>query len=227
MTALRAAPGYTARMHDAPQPARPGTLHIVATPIGNLRDLGLRALDVLRSADLIAAEDTRTTQGLLAAHGIQARLVAVHEHNERGAAARLIEALRAGQSVAYVSDAGTPGISDPGARLVQAVRRAGLPVTPIPGPSALAAAASVAGIDGPLLFAGFLPGKTAARRKALQGYAALPCALVLYEAPHRIEASVADLLAEMDGARTLLIARELAVRTLRWRLAQLLAERRA
>lgn len=199
-------------MHDAPQPARAGTLHIVATPIGNLRDLGLRALDVLRSADLIAAEDTRTTQGLLAAYGIQARLVAVHEHNERGAAARLIEALRAGQSVAYVSDAGTPGISDPGARLVEAVRRAGLPVTPIPGPSALAAALSVAGIGGPLLFAGFLPGKTAARRKALQGYAALPCALVLYEAPHRIEASVADLLAEMDGARTLLIARELSKR---------------
>ncbi len=193
-------------MHDAPQPARAGTLHVVATPIGNLRDIGLRALDVLRSADLIAAEDTRTTQHLLAAHGIQARLVAVHEHNERGAAARLIEALRGGRSVAYVSDAGTPGISDPGARLVAAVRAAGLPVTPIPGPSAVAAALSVAGIDGPWLFVGFLPNKTAARRKTLRSYAAWPCALVLYEAPHRVQATVGDLLAALDGARTLLIA---------------------
>ncbi len=199
-------------MHDAPQPARAGTLHIVATPIGNLRDIGLRALDVLRSADLVAAEDTRTTQVLLAAHGIQARMVAVHEHNERGAAARLIEALRAGRSVAYVSDAGTPGISDPGARLVEAVRAAGLPVTPIPGPSAVAAALSVAGVDGPWLFVGFLPGRTAARRKTLRGYAAWPCGLVLYEAPHRVRATVDDLLAELDSARTLLIARELSKR---------------
>jgi 16S rRNA (cytidine1402-2'-O)-methyltransferase len=200
-------------MHDQAQPARAGTLHIVATPIGNLRDLGLRALDVLKSADLIAAEDTRTTQGLLAAYGIhQAKLTALHEHNEQRAAARLLDALREGKSVAYVSDAGTPGISDPGARLVAAARAAGLPVTPIPGPSAVAAALSVAGIDGPWLFVGFTPAKPAARRKALQALAALPCALVFYEAPHRVEETVADLLAVLGGERTILFGREITKR---------------
>lgn len=197
-------------MFDATQPARPGVLHIVATPIGNLRDLSQRALDVLRTADIIAAEDTRTTQGLLNAHQIQAgKLTPLHDHNEQAAAARLLEALREGKSVAYVSDAGTPGISDPGARLVSAVRAAGIEITPIPGPSAVATALSVAGIEGHWLFFGFLPAKPAARRKALQELATRPDALVFYEAPHRIEETVADLLAILGGSRTVLFAREL------------------
>ncbi len=199
-------------MFDTPQPARPGTLHIVATPIGNLRDLGFRALDVLRSADLVAAEDTRTSQALLAAYGIQAKMVALHEHNEAAGATRLVAEIRAGKSVAYISDAGTPGISDPGAKLVQAARAAGLPVVPVPGPSAAATALSVAGLEGPWLFFGFLPAKAAARRKALAELASLPRALVFYEAPHRIEECVDDLLAELGGERTLLFARELTKR---------------
>ncbi len=197
-------------MFDVPQPARSGVLHIVATPIGNLRDLSQHALDVLKTADVVAAEDTRTTQGLLNLHQIQAgKLTPLHDHNEEAAAARLIDALRAGKSVAYVSDAGTPGISDPGARLVNAVRAAGFEITPIPGPSAVAAALSVAGIEGAWLFYGFLPAKPAARRKALQALATRPEALVFYEAPHRIEETVADLLAVLGGERTLLFAREL------------------
>jgi 16S rRNA (cytidine1402-2'-O)-methyltransferase len=199
-------------MFDTPQPARPGTLHIVATPIGNLRDISLRALDVLRTVDLIAAEDTRASQTLLAAHGIRARLFALHEHNEAAAATRLVEALRAGKSVAYISDAGTPGISDPGARLVSAARAAGLPVSPIPGASAVTATLSVAGMEAPWLFVGFLPARSAARREALRDLAALPCALVLYEAPHRIEECIGDLLEILGGERELLIARELTKR---------------
>lgn len=199
-------------MHDAPQPSTPGTLAIVATPIGNLRDITLRALDVLRGADLIAAEDTRNSQHLLSAYGIQARLVALHEHNEAAAAGRIVEALQAGQRVAYVSDAGTPGLSDPGARLVQAVRAAGLAVLPVPGASALAAAISVSGLEGPFLFQGFLPPKAAARRKVLEALAALPCNLVFYEAPHRIEETVADLAAVLGESRTLVFGRELTKR---------------
>jgi 16S rRNA (cytidine1402-2'-O)-methyltransferase len=199
-------------MLDLPQPARPGTLYIVATPIGNLRDLSLHALDILRSADLIAAEDTRTSQNLLAAYGIQARLIALHEHNEAVGAGRLVAELQSGKSVAYISDAGTPGISDPGAKLVAAARAAGLPVSPIAGPSAAAAALSVAGLEGPWLFAGFLPSRAAARRKALEALRPLPCALVFYEAPHRIEACVADLRTVLGGERTLLFARELTKR---------------
>jgi 16S rRNA (cytidine1402-2'-O)-methyltransferase len=197
-------------MFDASQPALAGTLYIVATPIGNLRDLSLHALDVLKSADIIAAEDTRTTQGLLNAYQIQAgKLTPLHDHNEAVAAVRLVEALQAGKSVAYVSDAGTPGISDPGARLVNAVRAAGLPISPIAGPSAVATALSVAGIEGAWLFYGFLPAKPAARRKALHTLLARPEALVFYEAPHRIEETLADLLAVFGGERHVLFAREL------------------
>jgi 16S rRNA (cytidine1402-2'-O)-methyltransferase len=197
-------------MFDASQPARAGVLHIVATPIGNLRDLSLHVLDVLKTADIVAAEDTRTTQGLLNAHQIQAgKLTPLHDHNEQSAAVRLIEALRAGKSVAYVSDAGTPGISDPGARLVNAVRAAGFEITPIPGPSAVATALSVAGVEGAWLFYGFLPAKPAARRKVLQTLAARTEALVFYEAPHRIEETVDDLLAELGPERQILFAREL------------------
>lgn len=199
-------------MLDTPQPARAGTLYIVATPIGNLRDLSLRALDILKSVDLIAAEDTRTSQGLLAAHGIHARLVALHEHNEAAVAARIVADLRAGKSAAYISDAGTPGISDPGAKLVGAARAGQVPIVPIPGASAVAAALSVSGLDGPWLFVGFLPARASARRKALDDLRPLPCALVFYEAPHRIEECVADLLARLGGERNLLIARELTKR---------------
>ena len=199
-------------MFDTPQAARPGALHIVATPIGNLRDLTLRALDVLRTVDLIAAEDTRTTQGLLSAYGIQARLTPLHEHNEQAAAARLVATLQEGKSVAYVSDAGTPGISDPGARLVAAARAAGVPVIPIPGASAVATALSVSGLESPWLFVGFLPSRAAARRKTLEGLRDLPCALVFYEAPHRIQETVADLCALLGGGRRILFARELTKR---------------
>lgn len=199
-------------MFDTPQPARPGTLYIVATPIGNLRDMTPHALDVLRTADLIAAEDTRNSQGLLNAYGIQSRLIALHEHNEAAGAKRLVTELRAGKSVAYVSDAGTPGISDPGAKLVAAVRTAGLPIVPIPGASAVTTALSVAGLEGPWQFVGFLPAKPGPRRKLLETFRALPCALVFYEAPHRIEECVADLAATLGGARRILFARELTKR---------------
>lgn len=199
-------------MQDAPQPSPPGALAIVATPIGNLRDITLRALDVLRGADVIAAEDTRNSQHLLSAYGIQAKLVAVHEHNEAAAAGRIVEDLRAGKRVAYISDAGTPGLSDPGARLVQAVRAAGLPVMPVPGPSALAAALSVSGMEGAFLFQGFLPPKATARRKVLEGLRDVETALVFYEAPHRIQETVADLAAVLGGGRTVLFAREITKR---------------
>jgi len=193
--------------------AEPGHLYIVATPIGNLRDISLRALDILRSVDGVAAEDTRVSAQLLAAYGIEARLVACHEHNEAKVAEKLIARLQAGESIAYLSDAGTPGISDPGAVLVRAARAAGLPVTPLPGPSAASSAISVAGLTAPhWLFYGFLPTKSGARRQALVGLRDLPVALVFYEAPHRLAATLNDLATELDGARELLIARELTKR---------------
>lgn len=189
--------------------ARPGTLYIVATPIGNLRDITLRALDILKTADLVAAEDTRTTGGLLSAYGIPAKLFACHEHNERSAAAALVEKLGEGKSVALVSDAGTPGISDPGAVVVRAARAAGLPVVPLPGPSAVATALSAAGLDGDWLFHGFLPHKAGERRRELEAMAGLHPALVFYESPHRILDTVADLAAVLGGTRRLVVAREL------------------
>ncbi|MFN3594080.1 MAG: 16S rRNA (cytidine(1402)-2'-O)-methyltransferase [Thiobacillaceae bacterium] len=200
-------------MAGSEQPAQPGTLYVVATPIGNLRDIGLRALDVLRSVDRIAAEDTRVTQGLLATYGITRPLTALHEHNEATVTPRLIARLQAGESLALVSDAGTPGLSDPGAHLVRAARLAGVPVVPIPGPSAAATALSVAGISAPhWLFYGFLPSRAAARRRTLQDLAALPYHLVFYEAPHRILDCVADLAASLGPERELILARELTKR---------------
>jgi 16S rRNA (cytidine1402-2'-O)-methyltransferase len=181
----------------------------VATPIGNLADASPRALETLRDADLIACEDTRTTRTLLARHGITTRAVALHEHNERNASTGLIDTLRGGKSVALVSDAGTPALSDPGAWLVREAHRAGIRVSPLPGPSAAAAAVSVAGFPAPqFLFAGFLPATRAARRKALQALdVAWP--LVLYEAPHRIAETLADLAERFGPARELAICREL------------------
>ena len=184
-------------------------LYVVATPIGNLADASPRALDTLRSVDLVACEDTRTTRTLLARHGIATRSVALHEHNERRASAGLIEALRAGKSIALVSDAGTPALSDPGAWLVREAHRAGIRVSPLPGPSAAAAAISVAGFAAAqFLFAGFLPATRAARRKALQALD-LPWPVVFYEAPHRIAETLGDLAERFGPARELAICREL------------------
>jgi 16S rRNA (cytidine1402-2'-O)-methyltransferase len=187
-------------------------LYVVATPIGNLRDITLRALDVLAAADVLAAEDTRNTAHLLTHHGISAnRLIAVHQHNERGAAEKIIALLQAGQSVAFVSDAGTPAVSDPGALLVQAVRNAGLRVVPVPGASAGMAALSAAGLNEPhFLFYGFLPNKSAARRTALLSLANYPFTLVFYEAPHRIVECVADLCGVLGGERQIVLAREIS-----------------
>lgn len=186
------------------------TLYVVATPIGNLADITVRALHVLGLVDRIAAEDTRNTGQLLSRYGISKPLVAVHEHNEREAAARVIEFLRAGERVACVSDAGTPGISDPGAKLVDAVRDAGFQVVPLPGASALATALSAAGDwVSTFTFLGFLPPKAKQRAAALQTLAAHPHALVFYEAPHRIVETVQSLADAFGPARRLLIAREL------------------
>lgn len=185
------------------------TLYVVATPIGNLSDASPRSIEVLRSVGLIACEDTRTTRTLLARHGIAAATVALHEHNERAAAGKLIEALRRGKSVALVSDAGTPALSDPGALLVSEAHRAGIPVSPVPGPSAAAAAFSAAGFPGPgFFFAGFLPASGGARRKALDALE-LPWPVILYEAPHRIAATLEELAARFGPAREIVIAREM------------------
>lgn len=186
-----------------------GTLYVVATPIGNLADASPRCIEALRGADIVACEDTRTTRTLLAHYGIAARTVALHEHNERTASAKLIAALRGGQTIALVTDAGTPGVSDPGAWLVAEAHRAGIKVSPIPGPSAAVAAFAASGFTANgFLFAGFLPASGAARRKALQALdTAWP--LILYEAPHRIAETIADLAERFGGARQICIAREL------------------
>lgn len=186
------------------------TLYVVATPIGNLADVTLRALEVLRSVDIIAAEDTRVTVRLLDRHGIAGKLLAVHEHNELASAERIAGLLADGKSVALVSDAGTPGIADPGARVVAAVRAAGYPVVPIPGPSAAVTALSASGFEtGRFLFCGFLPARAAERRSVLADLASQTAVLVFYEAPHRVVDCAADLCAAFGGAREIVFAREL------------------
>jgi 16S rRNA (cytidine1402-2'-O)-methyltransferase len=188
----------------------PPALYVVATPLGNLADITLRALDTLRRARVVACEDTRHSRKLLEHYGIRAQLVAVHEHNEEAAAERLIGLLGAGTAVALITDAGTPAFSDPGARVVARVRAVGHAVVPVPGPSAAVAALSVSGIEATqVLFYGFLPSKPAARRAAIEAVGLLGCALLFYEAPHRIAAAVADLAQLLRGARTLVLAREL------------------
>ena len=190
--------------------AEPGSLYVVATPIGNLRDLTLRALDILRTADVIRAEDTRVTALLLARYGITTRTRALHAYNEARELTSVLLDLDAGRSVALVSDAGTPGISDPGARLVRAAVDAGHRVVPVPGVNAAAAAVSVAGLAAErFAFVGFLPTQAKARRDLLGALDALPLALVFYEAPHRIEATLRELAATLDPTRTITIAREL------------------
>jgi 16S rRNA (cytidine1402-2'-O)-methyltransferase len=199
----------TARAAEAFR-AEPATLYVVATPIGNLRDVTLRALDILRSVDIILAEDTRVTAALLGRYGIATRPRALHRHNEAREVERTSREIADGRSVALVSDAGTPAISDPGARLVRAVAQDGGRVVPIPGPSAVATAVSAAGLDAECFaFVGFLPTQAKARRAVLATYAALPAALVFYEAPHRIAGTLRDLAHALDARRVLTIAREL------------------
>ncbi len=189
--------------------AEPGALYVVATPIGNLRDVGLRALDILRTADVIAAEDTRVSVTLLRRYGIATVPTVLHRHNEAQRTSALLAALSAGRSVALVSDAGTPALSDPGARLVRAAREAGHRVVPVPGASALATAVAAAGLRAErFVFLGFLPTQAKARRALLESVADLPFALVVYEAPHRVRATAADLHAAL-GTRDLVVAREL------------------
>jgi 16S rRNA (cytidine1402-2'-O)-methyltransferase len=183
---------------------------VVATPVGNLRDVTLRALDILATADVIAAEDTRTSAVLLRHYGIATRLMSLHAHNEQQRVEAVVQLLADGKSVALVSDAGTPAISDPGARLARGVRAAGHPVVPVPGPSAIAAAVSAAGLAAEsFLFAGFLPPQAKARRERLAALGPLPVALVFYEAPHRVRATIDDLVAALDPTRTLVVAREI------------------
>ena len=187
----------------------PGTLFVVATPIGNLGDLGARALDTLKAVDAICAEDTRHTRQLLAHFGVEKPLIALHQHNEDAQVAQLVARLRDGQSLALVSDAGTPLVSDPGVRLVRAVREAGLRVSPVPGACAAIAALSVAGIASDrFAFEGFLPAKAGARRERLAALVAEPRTLIFYEASHRIEETLVDL-AELFGTRHAVLAREL------------------
>ncbi len=185
-------------------------MYVVATPIGNLRDLTLRALDVLGAAQTIAAEDTRVTRVLLSHFGINARLIALHDHNEDAAAAGVIGLIERGEAVALVSDAGTPGISDPGARLVALVAQAGHPVVPIPGPSALGAALSVAGLAcGQFLFCGFLPAQAGPRLRSLEAFRAVRAGLIFYEAPHRVREALAAMVQVLGPERRLFIGREL------------------
>ncbi len=187
-----------------------GILYVVATPIGNLGDITLRALEILKSVDAIAAEDTRHTSGLLSHFGVSKKLIAVHEHNEFQSAEKLLMQLKAGENIALVTDAGTPGISDPGALVVDLVRKAGVKVVPVPGVSAVIAALSASGItQNGFYFHGFLPASGAARRKILQELAAQSVTLVFYEAPHRIVECVADLNAILGGERRITFAREL------------------
>ncbi len=190
-----------------------GALYVAATPIGNLADVSLRVLHVLAIADTVACEDTRHTQAMLRAYGIDkgsSQWLAVHQHNEQEAARAVIERLHAGQRVVYASDAGTPAVSDPGARLAAAVRETGLRVVPLPGASSVTGVLSVAGAsgdDGAFVFAGFLPAKATERDRAVQVLAAEPRAQVLLEAPHRIEALAGSL--AVLGERRMTVGREL------------------
>ena len=186
------------------------TLYVVATPIGNLGDITLRALKILKGVDAIAAEDTRHTAGLLSHFGISKKLIAVHEHNEHQSAEKLLAQLNAGDNIALVTDAGTPGISDPGAVVVDFVRKAGIKVVPIPGASAVIAALSASGIaQNGFLFYGFLPASGAARRKVLEALKVQTVTLVFYEAPHRIVESVNDMANVLGEERRVTFAREI------------------
>lgn len=197
-------------------PLQPGTLYVVATPLGNLEDITLRALRTLRGCDLVAAEDTRHTGRLLAHFDIRRPLLSCHGFNEARRTAELVARLRAGAMVALVSDAGTPGISDPGERVVRAVLAAGLRVEPVPGPCAAVAALCAGGLPADEFhFVGFLPVKSGSRRRELERLRALPGTLVLYESPHRAEKLLGEL-AELLPQREVVVARELTKRFEEW-----------
>ncbi len=205
----------------------PGILYIVATPIGNLEDMTLRAIRTLKEADVIAAEDTRHTQVLLKHFAINTPLTSYHEHNERAKTGQLVTRLERGESIALVSDAGTPAISDPGYRLVVAAIGAGIRVVPIPGPSALIAALSAAGLptDG-FDFRGFLPARKQERRSKLQELRSGRCTIVFYETPHRLQPSLDDI-REILGDRRMVLAREvtkLHEEFLRGRISEVIGE---
>lgn len=199
-------------MGEAAQQSYPtATLYVVATPIGNVTDITLRALHLLALADVVACEDTRKTGALLQRFGLSQPTIAAHQHNEREVADKIVERLQAGQRVALVSDAGTPGVSDPGARIVDAVRAAGLKVVPLPGPSAAIAALSASGlVNDRFHFIGFLPAKAKGREAALASLARETSTLVLYEAPHRIVDCVEALAAAFEPTRQVVFARELS-----------------
>ena len=186
-----------------------GTLYVVATPLGNLKDITLRALEVLRNSDLIAAEDTRRTQKLLAAYDLHVPLTSYHEHNKQAKSRLLIERLLRGEKVCLVTDGGTPGISDPGQALVQQARESGIPVVPIPGPSAVTCALSVSGMaGGAFVFLGFLPRRKSRRRRILEETAAQGRTVVLYESPYRIKKLLSEI-RELLGDIDVLMTREL------------------
>jgi len=191
-------------------PTVAGTLHVVATPIGNLADLSPRALETLRKVAAICAEDTRRTRQLLAHYGVERPLLALHDHNEAEVADRLVARLLSGESLALVSDAGTPLVSDPGFRLVRAARAAGIRVSPVPGASALIAALSVAGLPSDrFVFEGFLPAKAGARRQRLAALAGETRTLLFYESAHRIAETLADCVDVLGAQRPAVLAREL------------------
>jgi 16S rRNA (cytidine1402-2'-O)-methyltransferase len=192
-----------------PDPSGPrGVLRVVGTPIGHLEDLSPRAVATLRTCALVACEDTRVTRVLLDRHGIDVPIVSCHRFNEHARSERIVRVLGAGADVALVTDAGTPGLSDPGAAVVRAVREAGFAVSPVPGPSALVALWSVSGLEGPFTFIGFLPQRGGERRRALEPLASEPRPLVFYESPHRIAAMLEDAEAVL-GDRPSLLGREM------------------
>lgn len=198
-------------MHNEPLPIRKSTLYVVATPIGNLNDMTPRAIDILRQVDLIAAEDTRVTGQLLKHFGISTSMISLREHNERGMADKLVARLQAGESIAQVSDAGTPAISDPGAVLAATAHAANLAVVPVPGACAMAAALSAAGFTAAHnLFYGFLPPKANQRREALSEIKDARWITVFYEAPHRIADCLDDMVSVLGAAREAVLARELS-----------------
>jgi 16S rRNA (cytidine1402-2'-O)-methyltransferase len=211
--ALAAAPAPGPATGDAAAAALPrGTLYVVATPIGNLEDITLRGLRVLRAVDLVAAEDTRRTRVLLQAYGVRAPVVSYFEHNQDRRGPELLARLRAGARIALVTDAGTPGVSDPGFRLVRLCRDAGVPVVPVPGPSALVAALSAAGVPADrFVFEGFLPVKPGRRRTRLRELEALGRPVVLYESPYRV-AAVLEAITEVFGGAEVILAREVTKR---------------
>jgi 16S rRNA (cytidine1402-2'-O)-methyltransferase len=196
-----------------PDDTKAPELYVVATPIGNLSDLSARACDILNAVDAVAAEDTRVARVLLDHIGARPRLMATHAHNEAHSAQAIVERLRAGARIALTCDAGTPGISDPGARVVAAAHAAGIRVTPVPGPSAVTALMSAAGFaDGRFRFEGFLPTRARARQERLRTLAASDVAVVLYESPHRIVETAADLAAALEPPRIVVVGRELTKR---------------